>query len=83
VDVSENNGTPKSSILIGFSIINHPFWDTPIFRNTHMDIAAASGGATAKRIVHLPRTSPLVRSEALTVYVPVTGKSKKYKKQKA
>ena len=25
MDVSENNGTPKSSILIGFSIINHPF----------------------------------------------------------
>ena len=24
--VSENNGTSKSSILIGFSIINHPFW---------------------------------------------------------
>ena len=35
--VSENNGTPKSSILIGFSIINHPFWGTPplIFGNTH------------------------------------------------
>ena len=32
--VSENNGTPKSSILIGFSIINHPFWGTPIFGNT-------------------------------------------------
>ena len=32
MDVSENNGTPKSSILIGFSIINHPFWGTPIFR---------------------------------------------------
>ena len=31
VDVSENRGTPKSSILIGFSIINHPFWGTPIF----------------------------------------------------
>ena len=33
--VSENRGTPKSSILIGFSIINHPFWgsiflETPI-----------------------------------------------------
>ena len=28
--------TPKSSILIGFSIINHPFWDTPIFGNTHI-----------------------------------------------
>ena len=30
---SENGGTPKSSILIGFSIINHPFWSTPIFGN--------------------------------------------------
>ena len=28
--VSKNSGTPKSSILIGFSIINHPFWGTPI-----------------------------------------------------
>ena len=34
---SKNRGTPKSSILIGFSIINHPFWGTPIFGNTHMD----------------------------------------------
>ena len=36
IGVSKNRGTPKSSILIGFSIINHPFWRTPIFRNTHM-----------------------------------------------
>ena len=36
MDVSKNSGTPKSSILIGFSIINHPFWGTPIFGNTHM-----------------------------------------------
>ena len=36
MDVSENSGTPKSSILIGFSIINHPFWGTTIFGNTHM-----------------------------------------------
>ena len=35
MDVSKNNGTPKSSILIGFSIINHPFWDTvPLFLET-------------------------------------------------
>ena len=34
--VSENNGTPRSSILIGFSIINHPFWGTPIFGNTNI-----------------------------------------------
>ena len=33
--VSENRGTPKSSILIGFSIINHPFWGPTIFGNTH------------------------------------------------
>ena len=31
--VSENSGTPKSSNLIGFSIINHPFWGTTIFGN--------------------------------------------------
>ena len=35
MDVSENSGTPKSSILIGFSIINHPFWGTPIFEATY------------------------------------------------
>ena len=38
MDVSENSGTPRSSILIGFSIINHPFWDTPIFGNTQMGL---------------------------------------------
>ena len=27
---------PKSSILIRVSIINHPFWGIPIFRNTHI-----------------------------------------------
>ena len=39
MDVSKNSGLkpPKSSILIEFSIINHPFWGTPIFGNTHMD----------------------------------------------
>ena len=34
--VFKNRGTPKSSILIGFSIINHPSWGTPIFGNTHI-----------------------------------------------
>ncbi len=33
--VSKNNGL-KSSILIGFSIINHPFWGTPIFGNIQL-----------------------------------------------
>ena len=36
--VSKNKGTPKSSILIRFSTINHPFWGTPIFGNTHIYI---------------------------------------------
>jgi len=36
MDVSENSGTSKSSILIGFSIIDHPFWDTTIFGNTYI-----------------------------------------------
>ena len=33
VGVSKNRGTPKSSILIGFSIINHPFRGATIFGN--------------------------------------------------
>ena len=27
-------GTPKSSILLGFSLINHLFWGAPISGNT-------------------------------------------------
>ena len=38
IDVSKNSGTPKSSILIGFSIINHPFWGTTILGNTHISL---------------------------------------------
>ena len=35
--VSKNRGTPKSSILIGCSIINHPFLGfSPIFGNTQI-----------------------------------------------
>ena len=31
--VSKNRGTPKSSILMGFSFIKHPFWG-PLFLET-------------------------------------------------
>jgi len=34
--VSKNKDTPKSSILIGFSILNHPFWGATIFGNTYI-----------------------------------------------
>ena len=37
MDVSKNSGTPKSSILIGISIINHRFWGTTIFGNTRIN----------------------------------------------
>ncbi len=43
--VSKNRGgPPKSSILIGFSIINHPFWDfgVPLFSET--SICLSFGG---------------------------------------
>ena len=43
VGVSKNRGTPKSSILIGFSLINHPFWGTIIFGNTHVYIYIEMG----------------------------------------
>ena len=35
---TKNRGTPKSSILIRFSIINHPFWGTPIFGNPQVKV---------------------------------------------
>ena len=41
--VSENRGTPKSSILIGFSIINHPFWDNPYFLETPTKVRKLHG----------------------------------------
>ena len=36
MEVSWNRGTPKSSIFMGFSLINPPFWGTPIYGNPHM-----------------------------------------------
>ena len=36
---SINGGTSKSSIiLVGFSLMNHPFWGTPIYGNPHMKL---------------------------------------------
>ena len=42
MDVSENNGPPKSSILIGFSIINHPF-GVPLFLETPILLGVFKG----------------------------------------
>jgi len=63
--VSENNGTPKSSILIGFSIINHPFLGTPIFGNTHMleDLTQKNGV-----FVNLPQEKKSVGGSRYRLY---------------
>ena len=57
--ISKNIGTPKSSILIGFSIINHPFWGTPLFGNTHIYIYiffffGGGGHCAYNNTFHLP-----------------------------
>ena len=48
---------PKSSILIGFSIINHPFWGTPIFGNTHTTVAS-NGFHEWKRLIFTTNSTP-------------------------
>ena len=71
--VSENRGTPKSSILIGFSIINHPFWGTTIFGNSHIYIY----------ILQTPNSKQHVGCKSLNTYLtfawvaPDMGNSRK------
>ena len=50
--VSLNGGTPKSSILIGFSIINHPFWGTTILGNPR--IVTPTHGLVNKWVIPNP-----------------------------
>ena len=52
--VSKNRGTPKSSILIGFPLINHPFWDTPIFGNTRINLGWGNPAGLAISLWDLP-----------------------------
>ena len=37
MDVSKNSGIPQIIHLIGFSIINHPFWGTTIVGNPYIN----------------------------------------------
>ena len=53
-------GTSKSSILLGFSIINHPFWGCfPIFGNTHIPNIKKSGNKYISRF--FPKKIRLLR----------------------
>ena len=62
VDVSENSGTPKSSILIGFSIINHPFWGTPYFwKHPYISVTGMAIGVGSLKGSHDMDPSPVLR----------------------
>ena len=63
MDVSENSGTPKSSILIGFSIINHPFWGTNIFGNIHIGVSQNGGGFTQQPFGFLTKKKHILGCE--------------------
>ena len=57
MEVSINGGTPKSSIFMGFSIINHPFLGTPMTMETSISsyqylILAKMGEAKSKTANH-------------------------------
>ena len=53
---------PNHPILIGFSIINHPFWGTPIFGNIHIGIVIG-------QYIWIPMNSPM--SSAFQSFGPV------------
>ena len=62
----KKNGTPKSSNLIGFSIINHPFFSVPLFLETPiwssiLNAASPPGGFVAW-CCSLPEIGPPPRS---------------------
>ena len=58
MDVSKNSGTPKSSILIGFSIVNHPFWGTPMLGNHHIRVYVFEDSET-----EVPHTASMNRKQ--------------------
>ena len=70
--VYENGGTPKSSNLIGISIINHPCWGTPIFGNTLMENMAIL--ASSAKLLFKPLNKTKSRGVSLP-FGPETGSS--------
>ena len=72
--------TPKSSILIGFSIVNHPFWGTSIFGNIHMHYVwntcrccshgcPAGGGNDLRFFPHCFGSSELEKTNGLNEHI--------------
>ena len=67
MEVSWNRGTPKSSILIGFSNINHPFGGTTIYGNPHMNPAETN---IPVRIRTIPCQNQLLAISLVPSYFP-------------
>ena len=51
MEVSWNGGTPKPSILVRFSLINHPFWGTPIL-DTQVMVRSVSILLRLVQVIH-------------------------------
>ena len=75
--VSKNNGTPKSSILIGFSIINHPFWGTTIFGNTHIHVFLVRHSQSLVLLFALKKDGPSADSNPYGA-IRIRGKSGRF-----
>ena len=64
MEVSGDRGTPRSSILIGFSIINHPFWGTNISGNSCVYMVISHKSALYAHIKSMKPISALVKSSS-------------------
>ena len=65
--VSWNRGTPKTSILMGFSLINHPFGGTSIYGNPHIgSISFLGSRSPSSTPAHLRVSFPLKASAPAT-----------------
>ena len=56
--VSWNRGTPRSSILVGFPIVNRPFWGTPIPGNPHIGFQIIPNDGHIFRLAQPPEHRP-------------------------
>ena len=57
------------SILIGFSIINHPFWGTPIFGNTHINIFDDDGVFSCARNGQIMPSTKTAKKSSSTLFL--------------
>ena len=74
--VSENSGTPKSSIEIGVSIINHPFWGIFISGNTQLLNLQRFVGMISYKIAkfgHSYAESPLIHRRNTSMFLTDPG----------